>query len=96
MKHLKRGIIVGEATKGGAHPVEVKIVKGAILTQISIGSSFHPATQKNWEGVGVQPDIVSTEESALITAYQLVLDTLIKKAHEHLHRQKLQKILDDL
>jgi hypothetical protein len=96
MKHLKRGIVVGEATKGGAHPVEVKIVKGAILTQISIGNSFHPVTQKNWEGTGVQPDILATEESALITAYRLALKTLAENASEQSHRQQMEEILNSL
>jgi hypothetical protein len=96
MKHLKRGTIVGEATKGGAHPVEVKIVRGDILTQISIGSSFHPLTQQNWESVGVQPNVKSSEKSALKTAYRLALETLMKKADDQAHREKLQAVLNDL
>ena len=69
MKHLIRATIVGERTRGGAHPVEVKIVKGNILTQISIGESFHPVTGTNWEAVGVQPHIEVSEKEAFGSAY---------------------------
>jgi hypothetical protein len=79
MKHLKRGIIVGETTKGGAHPVDVKIVKGSILTQISIGESFHPDTKANWEGIGVEPHVKVPEKDALTKAHLLALERIIKK-----------------
>jgi hypothetical protein len=82
LKHLKRATIIGENTKGGAHPVEVKIVKGSILTQISIGKSVNPITKTNWEGVGVAPDIAVPAEKALDTAHLMALKELRKKAAE--------------
>ena len=93
LKHLKRAVIVGESTKGGAHPVDVMIVKGSILTQISIGNSVNPITNSNWEGVGVKPDVEVPAEKALETAHLLALKNLLKKATDDALKQKLRSLI---
>jgi len=93
LKHLKRAVIVGESTKGGAHPVDVIIVKGSILTQISIGNSVNPITNSNWEGVGVKPDIEVPAEKALETAHLLALKKLLKNATDEALKQKLRSLI---
>jgi hypothetical protein len=93
LKHLKRAAIVGETTKGGAHPVDVMIVKGSILTQISIGNSVNPITNSNWEGVGVKPDVEVSAEKALETAHLLALKNLLEKATDDALKQKLRSLI---
>lgn len=93
LKHLKRAVIVGESTKGGAHPVDVMIVKGSILTQISIGNSVNPITNSNWEGVGVKPDVKVPAEKALETAHLLALKNLLEKATDDALKQKLRSLI---
>jgi len=46
MKNLDRAVLIGEKTKGGAHPVDVLIVKGDILTQIPICESYDPSQER--------------------------------------------------
>ena len=71
LQALKRAVIVGEKTRGGAHPIDVFIVEGDILTQIAIGNSINPITGSNWEGVGVQPDVATPADQALESALKL-------------------------
>jgi len=73
LQQLKRAVVVGEPTKGGAHPIDVLIVDGEILTQVSIGKSINPITKTNWEGVGVQPDHEVPSSEALAAAHRMAL-----------------------
>lgn len=94
LQQLKRVVVIGESTKGGAHPVDVFIVKGSILMQISIGYSINPITKTNWEGVGVQPDIKVSAEDALHTAYLLALTSLAKKTKDDMVKQELDSLIE--
>ena len=93
LKHLKRATIVGENTKGGAHPVDVLIVKGDILTQISIGNSINPITNSNWENTGVKPDIGVPAEKALQAAHLKAVENLLRKANDDPLRGELAQLL---
>ncbi len=94
LKHLERARIVGEVTKGGAHPVDVLIVTGSILTQLSIGNSVNPVTNSNWEGVGVQPDIPVPAEKALQTAHLAALQGLLDRAAGDRLRAELKAAIE--
>ena len=94
LQQLKRATIVGEKTKGGAHPIDVLIVKGSILLQISIGNSINPITKTNWEKVGITPDIEIPAEDALHTAYLLALKNLVKKATNDEVKQELTSLIE--
>ena len=96
LQQLKRAVIVGEKSKGGAHPVDVLIVKSDILTQVPIGCSYNPITKTNWEGVGVMPDIVTSEEAALKTAQIIALEKVIGKLSDKDYKTELNKVLDGL
>ena len=71
LQALDRAVIVGEATRGGAHPIDVFIVKDGILAQIAVGNSVNPITKSNWEGGGVKPDVAVPADQALETALRL-------------------------
>jgi len=79
LQQLKRAVVVGEPTKGGAHPIDVLIVDGDILTQVSIGKSINPITKTNWEGVGVRPDHEAPSNEALAAAHRMALKSLSEK-----------------
>lgn len=64
LKHLKRATVVGEATGGGAHLVEMMRVSDQIGIRIPTARAHNPITQSNWEGVGVIPHILVNDESA--------------------------------
>jgi retinol-binding protein 3 len=94
MQSLKRAVLVGETTKGGAHPIDVLIVKGDILTQFSICDSYNPITKSNWEGTGVKPDIKVKSEDALNTAYITALEHIIEKTSDIEYKKELELLLN--
>lgn len=96
MQNLERAIVVGEKTKGGAHPVDVFIVKGDILTQIPICESYNPITKSNWEGTGVKPDIEVKSENAFKIAYMKAIEHIIQKTTDIEHYNELKLLLEEL
>lgn len=63
-----RAVVIGETTGGGANP-SIAMDLGPWFTVIMpIGEARHPVTGTNWEGVGVQPDVVVPVEQALEAA----------------------------
>jgi hypothetical protein len=96
MQQLKRAVIIGETTKGGAHPVDVLIVQGDILLQVSIGETVHPVTRANWEGVGVEPDVKVPAEDALQAAHLLTLKNLLDKTTDDEVRNELISLIEQM
>lgn len=90
LKHHKRALIVGEATGGGANTVDEKIVYDDFVIHIPTGYPVHPETDSNWEGTGVEPDIAVPHEKALGVAHIHALETLIERASNEEHVQRLR------
>jgi len=68
LQALKRAIIVGETTAGGAHPgIFVKLTDNFGMF-LPTGVSINPITKTNWEGTGVIPDVLCLEKDALKSA----------------------------
>ncbi|WP_444918999.1 hypothetical protein [Microbulbifer sp. JMSA003] len=63
---------------------------------IPIAKAVNPITKTNWEGTGVKPDIETSREKALSTAYRLALqEAKISTAHPE-HLKEIQQKLQDL
>jgi hypothetical protein len=77
MQTRKRATIVGEATGGGAHPIAPSRLNAHFIVQMPVAESVSPITHTNWEGVGVQPDIVVEAGKARSVADNLILKTLL-------------------
>lgn len=97
LKALKRATIVGETTKGGANPWKFFDLSENFRVAIPIAKAVNPITKTNWEGIGVQPDIVASKDSAFNVAYKLALKNLqsskvpeeqLKEIEETLQRVK--------
>ncbi|GIG00404.1 S41 family peptidase [Catellatospora citrea] len=69
-----RGTVVGEQTRGGAHPREGFRLHPHLEATISVARAVNPVSGTNWESVGVTPDLVVTAEQALPTAYRAALE----------------------
>jgi retinol-binding protein 3 len=67
----KRATIVGEVTGGGANPGGSFALGPGLSMGVPTGRAINPVTQTNWEGVGVQPDVLVDEEHALERALEL-------------------------
>jgi retinol-binding protein 3 len=100
LKNLKRATIVGEPTRGGAHPVERSPINQHIEVSIPAGRSINPISGGNWEGSGVQPDLVQPSEQAFQTAYQQALHEVLAGLSTadggpcQALREQIQQVLD--
>jgi retinol-binding protein 3 len=74
LKALKRATIVGEVTRGGAHPVGPRPVGNDFVMAVPHSRPINPITRTNWEGVGVEPDIKVPAADALATALKRLSD----------------------
>jgi hypothetical protein len=68
MKRTKRGVVIGQPSRGGAHFGGTIDLSSGYAVFIPVGRSFNPDTGKDWEGVGVIPNIPTAPENALIQA----------------------------
>jgi hypothetical protein len=70
LQQLGRATVVGERTRGGAHPVEGFRIRPHLQATIPIARSLSPVSGGNWEGTGVLPDIPVAASDALDVACQ--------------------------
>jgi C-terminal processing protease CtpA/Prc len=68
LQALGRARIVGETTRGGAHPVESFAVSDVLELHLPIARSVNAITGTNWEQIGVKPDIPCAPADALDVA----------------------------
>jgi C-terminal processing protease CtpA/Prc len=71
LQQLGRATIVGETTRGGAHPREGWTVHPHLEASIPVGRSINPVSGTNWEGIGVRPDVPCPAAEALDRALEL-------------------------
>ena len=96
LQQLRRGLIVGETTGGGAHPGGVHRIHQHLASFIPSGRAINPISKTNWEGSGVVPDVKVDAEDALRTAERLALTELLKSPTNDGHAQRLRQRLDAL
>jgi hypothetical protein len=71
-----RAKVVGEVTKGGAHPNMVQVLPAHFMASIPIMRVVHPVSGGDWEGVGVRPDVRCAANDAVTIALRLARDSL--------------------
>ncbi|HEY0737962.1 MAG TPA: S41 family peptidase [Herpetosiphonaceae bacterium] len=82
LKNLKRATIVGETTKGGAHPGQRYAISEQVEICIPMGRAINPISGTNWEGTGVTPDVELPQAQALEAAYQLALREVLARIED--------------
>jgi hypothetical protein len=70
LQQLGRATVVGERTRGGAHPIERFRIRPHLQATIPIARSPSPVSGGNWEGTGVLPDVPVAAGEALDAACQ--------------------------
>lgn len=65
LQALRRAVIIGEPTSGGAHPSDVYRLTDVLEAHIPVARSVNAVTGTNWEGVGVVPDVACPAADAL-------------------------------
>ncbi|MET7568363.1 S41 family peptidase [Streptomyces sp. NPDC005492] len=76
LQQLGRAVVVGERTRGGAHPCKGWTVHPHLEATIPGGRAINPVSGTNWEGTGVQPDIPCAAADSLDRAHALALARL--------------------
>ncbi|MFE0653533.1 S41 family peptidase [Streptomyces sp. NPDC059534] len=76
LQQLGRAVVVGEPTRGGAHPCRGWTVHPHLEATIPVGRAVNPVSGTNWEGTGVQPDIRCAAADSLDHAHALALARL--------------------
>ncbi len=70
MKSTGRGTLIGEATAGANHFGGGEELDDHFGVWMPIGRTYDIRTGKDWEGVGVQPDIAVDPKQALVVALE--------------------------
>lgn len=82
LKTRQRATLIGETTKGGAHPGSPDRLHSHFTAFIPNGRAINPITGTNWEGTGVTPDISIPQEQAFRMAYSMALKSIIENYAE--------------
>ncbi len=91
LRHHNRGIVVGEKTAGAANATKIYTLTPHVWVGITYGYCVHPVTEANFEGVGVEPDVVIDAEKALDEAHRLALLEIRKDLEQ---RDWLERVLE--
>lgn len=73
LQAMRRAIIVGEPSGGGAHPFEYRAITPNFILSLPEGRSVNPITNSDWQGRGVQPDVRAAADEALNVALRLAV-----------------------
>lgn len=95
LKNLKRAIIVGETTGGGAHPGGPSRLHEHFNVFIPSGRAINPISKTNWEGTGVEPDIKVPKEQALKVAYLAALKKSLANMKDENVKNGLKQLIDE-
>lgn len=87
---LKRAVIIGEHTSGGANPGQGYRLSDYAWIFVPTGEPINPITQSNWAQTGVIPDVKVPFELTLLTAHRMALDTLMNSDLEGPQRREVQ------
>lgn len=90
MQSVKRAVVVGDTTGGGAHPVRPFNVGFGFVANIPFARSLNPYTNTNWEGTGVIPDIPVSSDKALAAAQNAIFEKLIREAKTEKEKKQAQ------
>ncbi|MGI5505893.1 S41 family peptidase [Lentzea sp. CA-135723] len=70
LQQNERATLIGETTKGGAHPGDRYRVGPHLKSAVPNGRAINPISGTNWEGVGVVPHIQVPADEAFAVAYK--------------------------
>ena len=96
LKNLKRAVLIGETTRGGAHPVVSRRLSDHLFATVPYARAISPITKTNWEGTGVTPDFPMPAPESLVAAHRLALRRLAETTSDPDLVQKLKSIAETL
>ncbi len=93
LQERRRAVVIGEVTGGGANQVPPpRLVNSCFEVNIPNGQARSSLTGKNWEGIGVIPDVPVSATHALPVAHAMAIRVLLRTTptgpwHETLERE---------
>jgi|KBSMisStandDraft_5_1062788.scaffolds.fasta_scaffold161963_1 hypothetical protein len=93
LQALKRAVIVGEKTAGGATSPQRVSMGHQFVLAVPVATGVNPITKTSWEGVGVKPDVPVEEAIALSKAHTLAIEGLRASAADDWERSAFDSIL---
>jgi retinol-binding protein 3 len=96
LKNLKRGMIIGEVTGGGAHPTRGERINEDFMIGVPFARAINPITKTNWEGVGVKPDLEVPAAQALKTAHLAALKAVQPKTSDPRLAGQLKNLIETM
>ncbi len=79
---MKRALVIGETTGGGAHDNKFVILTDHFMMSLPFARAINPVTKTNWEEVGVEPDIKVSRDKVLETARVMAAEKLAEKEED--------------
>lgn len=76
LQALGRATLVGEPTRGGAHPSRIVSLAEHVELRLPFARSLNPHARDNWEGGGVHPDVYVPALDACRIAHDTALAAL--------------------
>lgn len=89
LQNLRRATLVGERTAGAGRNNGFFTVGYGMSVSVSVSRVTDPASGREWETVGVQPDIAAPSERALTAAHQAALRRLAEAEADETRRATL-------
>lgn len=93
LQNMHRATVVGDTTAGAGRMVAGFPLGHGIMGAVSFTRVMEPGTRREWERVGIIPDIPTSRDSALAVAHREALRRLIAAAHDDATRRELQRTL---
>jgi C-terminal processing protease CtpA/Prc len=94
MRRMCGALVVGETTRGGARLSRWFAVHPNFAVSVSV--AHHIGATRDWEGVGITPDVAVPEADALQAAHLLALRGLREKAADAETREELDRAIGEL
>lgn len=96
LQNLKRAILVGERTGGGANGGGDVTLTPNFSVFMPIGRAINPITKTNWEGVGVTPDSLISPNKAQHAAYLMALRQAQQTTTDEGYRHYLSGVIGEV
>jgi len=96
LQALKRAIVVGATTAGGANPGGPYRLGDHFYAGMPRGHSINPVTNTNWEGTGIEPNVKVPATDTLRVARRMALEGLIEKTSDSRALTSLKQALASL
>lgn len=90
LQSLKRALVIGEETKGGAHLIHMYRINDHLFIDVPYAEVIDPIKGKNWELTGVIPDIKVPANEAYNVAYKKGLEYNL----QHTNDAQLKSIIE--